>query len=207
MVQKQTAKPKMIKLDFDKIIGFFIKHQSQISVVLFSLVFVYGLCMATPMAKLMFLESPYSDTLLLMTPIIDEILIISFIGVVFSLFYPVMRNNVRRIYYPSNIVYQVMLFVFTLFVGAFFLRQVIYYNGLFNAIDREYVDMMIPIMTGNEGSTLEWNTPVFWMGKTLGAFLIIEGLSEFGELLYKLLKGDKIRQEIYGEPAVKVEVK
>lgn len=151
-----------------KLIGFLQKYNGYISIVVFALMFVYALGMATPAAVLKKYEECrtfYSGIM----PYNNAILILSIVGLLISAFYFVLRNHVRTIYYISNFVWNGINTAFTLTSGIITFVGVGYYQAQYAALPFDEINAYF------EGSTnhINSNPAVFLIGYLLGAVIII----------------------------------
>jgi hypothetical protein len=126
---KAEKKPKRISLK--KVFDFLTAKDGIIATVILGLSFLYGLCMATPLSGLIFADVAFKQPLLTMSPLFDRFLVCALIGVFISLFYGFFRNNVRRIYYVSNIIFGGIFSAYTFFIGCYILILDLFYHDQF----------------------------------------------------------------------------
>ena len=219
------------KTFLDKTVTFFTKYEGIISIVIFALVFVYAITMCTPMAHLSDMKNDtsafdylgnqvkYAQPLLNVTPMVDNLMLIAIIGIVISAFYNLMRNNSRRIYYVSNIVYEVILIGYTVFGIIYLVSTVSYFAqqystirfDILNATESELLERYASV--GSEADILKYYTPYCtehlhipnYKTSTcvpgLGYGLFALQLVNVGTLIFtfvkKLISSRKIYAEIY----------
>lgn len=172
-------------------ISFFQKYSGYISLVVFALLFIYALGMATPAAACLEYKKPYTDFYSDIMPINDGILYLAIAGLVISAFYFVLRNNVRVIYYISNFVWYGIYGVFSLACAIFTFVGVASYQSSYNALPFE--DMNAYWTRRGSSVTINPNTCVFILGY-IAAVLVILALIPYVLVIVDKIKG-RLRYE------------
>lgn len=153
-----------------KLTSFLQKNNGVICIVLYALLFVYAIGMATPAAPL----KQYQDEITFYSAIMpynNAILIMSIFGLLLSAFYFILRNNVRLVYYVSNFVWHGAYVGYTLASSIVTLISVITYQTAYGKLDFDTINSYF----SDHGSNLvlRANTPVFVLGYLEVVFLIL----------------------------------
>ncbi|MBP3713336.1 MAG: hypothetical protein J6I69_02060 [Bacilli bacterium] len=211
---KPSLKDKLVKA-----YKFLIRNQGTISLLLFALVAIYALCAATPMGTLYrFGSDPDSVAsidgvridapLKAVSPVINNALLFGLIGILISLFYKTFRNNSRRIYYPSNHVYEIIHIVWTFFVGGFLFYFTSFFSAQFSSIrfdiinapmnecPTQYLSLNFEYLGISKMST---STSVPALGIVLGVVVILVGICECCTYVQKIYESKELTASIYGE--------
>jgi hypothetical protein len=186
------------------------KKQGTITLVLFVIAFVYSLCMATPLADLRLVDDTvnhtYAQALYTMTAPIDTMLVISLFGCLIGLLYNTFRNNVRRIYYPSNFAFEGVTIGYSVFASAYLIWLAAFFNSTYSSIDFAVVNDPNPSsamsafsVVANGSNPLPLTTPIPLIGFLIGALMIIHIGFDVYELLVKIKEGNIIKKEIYAD--------
>lgn len=154
-----------------KAISFFQKYSGYISIVVFALLFVYALGMATPTASCLEYKKPITEFYSDIMPINDGILYLSIAGLFISAFYFVLRNNVRVIYYISNFVWYGLYGVFSLASAIFTFVGVATYQSSYNELPFEQMNEFWE--RRGSSASINPNTPVFLLGYILAILIIL----------------------------------
>ena len=172
-----------------------------IGIVAYGLVAVYALTMATPMGELVNVDSSdhkYTSALYNVNPLANYLLIIAIVGLLVIGVYCLLRNKSRRIYYISNKIWGIIIFIYGLFTFISLIYVVSYYKTQYSGIDFEYVNTMLPIFDP-DGTLIDPNTSVFLIGYLLSAVCFISFMVFGFVYVMKLITGKKIKGEIYSE--------
>lgn len=132
-----------------------------ICLVVFALLFVYALGMATPAAPL----KSYEDTRVFYSGIMpynNAMLLLSIFGLIICAFYYVLRNNARLVYYVSNFVWFGIYGVYTLVTAIVSLVGIIHYQVEFSKIPFDTINTYFA--ERNLSLFVRSNTPVFVLG-------------------------------------------
>lgn len=152
-----------------KIASLFQKISGTIGIIVYALMAVYALGMATPAAVCRYYQETESFYTQVM-PYNNAILILSIIGLLIVAFYFVLRNQLREIYYVSNFVWDGTYIVFTVISAIYTIIGVSFYQSKY---------MELPFDTMNEywstrlSYTINPNTPVFILGYLLAGVLLL----------------------------------
>lgn len=183
-----------------KITAFFQKHLSTIGLIVYGLLAIYALAMATPTAVLRLYTNQNDITDLSVSGYYTReverannlILVMSIIGLIVSLLYRFFRNDIRKIYYPTNFVLMglwVLVPVVTFISGII---GVVHYEQTYKVLDfsaiNDYFASHLP------GSKASINTPVFALGYAtlaLVLLLVIPGV---------LILVDRIKVRLQNKP-------
>ncbi len=141
-----------------------------ITIISYALLAVYAFGMSTPAAAL----HQYQDTINFyqnIQPYNDIIVYFAIIGVVLSLLYRVLRNNVRNVYYVSNWVWSLAYVIFSVFAGIQTLLYVAFYQKLYMAVDFTTINAYFASTT--PGVSVDPNTPVFLLGYLVSILIIL----------------------------------
>ncbi len=153
-----------------KLIPVLQKISGYISIVVFGIMAVYALGMATPAACC----KKYQDTFTwykAIMPYNNAILILSIFGILIAAFYFILRNDKRIVYYISNYVWNGLNIVYTLVAGIITFMGVSFYQGKYNALPA--TEMNEYFVSHTIDATLNVNTPVFALGYILGVLIIL----------------------------------
>lgn len=153
-----------------KVVPLFQKISGYIGIVVFALMFVYALGMATPSAVC----TKYQDTYNFYSQINgynNGILVLSIFGLLISSFYYVLRNNVRQVYYISNFVWYGVDFVYTIISAIVTIVGVSFYQSKYSALS--FDDMNAYFVRMGDTSRINPNTPVFALGYVLAIVLLL----------------------------------
>jgi hypothetical protein len=186
--------------------------QGTITLILFAVAFVFSLCMATPLSPLLSVDdnifTAYSQPLYTMTAPVDRFTIICAIGCVVALMYNLMRNNSRRIYYPSNIVISLITFAYTIVGGCFAISTSKLLQEQFEEyvyadfINTKIINTADPMRayTFKGTSTMASSSFVPTIGYIIGALFFVHAAFIAYELFMKIVSGQQIKKQIYAEP-------
>jgi hypothetical protein len=153
-----------------KITAYFQKHLATIGLIVYGLLAIYALAMATPAAVLR-LYTNQSDITDLSVPgyyarevegINNLILILSIAGLLVSLLYRFFRNDLRKIYYPTNFVLMGLWITLPLVTFISGLAGIIHYEQTYKVLDfatiNNYFASHLPDTQASP------DTPVFALG-------------------------------------------
>ena len=152
-----------------KIASLFQKISGTIGIIVYALMAVYALGMATPAAVCRY----YQETESFYTPIMpynNMILILSIIGLLIVAFYFVLRNHLREIYYVSNFVWDGTYIAFTVVSAIYTIIGVSFYQGKYMELP---FDAMNEYWSTRSSYTINPNTPVFILGYLLAVVLLV----------------------------------
>ncbi len=153
-----------------KIVSIFQKYNGYISIVMFALMAVYALGMATPAAPCKKYQDTYTFYSQIM-PYNNAFLILSIVGLLLAAFYFILRNHVRIVYYISNYVWNGLNIVFSVVSSIILFIGVAFYQGKYKALDfvtiNKYLDGV------SKGTSLNANTPVFALGYILAVVILL----------------------------------
>jgi hypothetical protein len=117
----------------EKLSGIFKKFNGIVAIVVFALLGVFALGMATPAAPCISYTGTDSATIAAfyfqIQPYNDDILYFALAGLFLAFFYNVLRNQIRPIYYVSNFVWTVLYFFLALASSIFTFIGVSFYQG------------------------------------------------------------------------------
>lgn len=152
-----------------KIASLFQKISGTIGIIVYALMAVYALGMATPAAVCRY----YQETESFYTPIMpynNMILILSIIGLLIVAFYFVLRNHLREIYYVSNFVWDGTYIAFTVVSAIYTIIGVSFYQGKYMELP---FDAMNEYWSTRSSYTINPNTPIFILGYLLAVVLLV----------------------------------
>ncbi len=152
-----------------KIASLLQKISGTIGIIVYALMAVYALGMATPTAVCRY----YQETESFYTPIMpynNMILILSIIGLLIVAFYFVLRNHLREIYYVSNFVWDGTYIAFTVVSAIYTIIGVSFYQGKYMELP---FDAMNEYWSTRSSYTINPNTPVFILGYLLAVVLLV----------------------------------
>lgn len=152
-----------------KITSLFQKISGTIGIIVYALMAVYALGMATPAAVCRY----YQETEAFYTPIMpynNVILILSIIGLLIVAFYYILRNQLREIYYVSNFVWDGTYIGFTIVSAIYTIIGVSFYQSKYMELP---FDAMNEYWSTRLSYTINPNTPVFILGYLLAVVLIL----------------------------------
>ncbi len=152
-----------------KIASLLQKISGTIGIIVYALMAVYALGMATPAAVCRY----YQETESFYTPIMpynNMILILSIIGLLIVAFYFVLRNHLREIYYVSNFVWDGTYIAFTVVSAIYTIIGVSFYQGKYMELP---FDAMNEYWSTRSSYTINPNTPVFILGYLLAVVLLV----------------------------------
>ncbi len=152
-----------------KIASLLQKISGTIGIIVYALMAVYALGMATPAAVCRY----YQETESFYTPIMpynNMILILSIIGLLIVAFYFVLRNHLREIYYVSNFVWDGTYIAFTIVSAIYTIIGVSFYQGKYMELP---FDAMNEYWSTRSSYTINPNTPVFILGYLLAVVLLV----------------------------------
>ncbi len=152
-----------------KIASLFQKISGTIGIIVYALMAVYALGMATPAAVCRY----YQETESFYTPIMpynNMILILSIIGLLIVAFYFVLRNHLREIYYVSNFVWDGTYIAFTVVSAIYTIIGVSFYQGKYMELP---FDAMNEYWSTRSSYTINPNTSVFILGYLLAVVLLV----------------------------------
>lgn len=156
-----------------KVSSLFQKISGTIGIIVYALMVVYALGMATPAAVCreynnngVTTEKFYSDIM----PYNNMILILSIIGLLIVAFYFVLRNQIREIYYVSNFVWDGIYTGFSIFSAIYMFIAVSFYQGKYSQLP---FDAMNEYWSTRSSNTINPNTPVFLLGYILAVLILL----------------------------------
>jgi|GEM_PF-1188427 len=183
-----------------KIIAYFQKHLSTIGLIVYGLLAIYALAMATPTAVLRLYTNQNDITDISVSGyfarevegINDLILVLSIIGLIISLLYRFFRNDIRKIYYPTNFVLMVFWIILPIVTFISGVVGVIHYEQTYKVLD--FATINAYFATHLPGTQASPNTPVFALGYsalTLVLLLLVPGI---------LILVDRIKVRLHSKP-------
>lgn len=153
-----------------KIVPFFQKSIGMITVIVFALLFVYALGMATPTAEIVYVNE-YEKFYDAIEPFNNGLIWVSIIGALLGGFYFILRNHVRTIYYVSNFVYFGLLIAYLFFAGIFTILGVHNYDVAYHSMPLDEINANFVAMHQNR--FLNPKTPVFGLGIAAGVLVLL----------------------------------
>lgn len=174
----------------DKLWGFFKKHDGLIAILVFAIVAVYAICMSTPAAVcrqpyVVDGYEPYRDFYDSFMIINDMIIYLAIFGIVWGVLYKVLRNEIRKVYYVSNIVWHGVYIAFCIFVCIYMIIGVAQYQSAYMSLP--FDDMNAYYESHNATWRINPNTPVFAFGYIV-AILVVLSAVPAGWVLWKQMK-------------------
>lgn len=147
-----------------------------IIVVSFLIMAIYALGMATPSAVILNWEGTVdgvksTDFYDAIQPINNTILILAIIGIVISLCFSILRNNIRKIYYVSNFVWFGVYFAITIFSAIYTFIGVSTYQNAYSKIPFAEVNQYFA--DRNLSLFVNENTPIFILGYVVAIILLL----------------------------------
>ena len=154
----------------NKIIAFLQKRSGIFLIVVYALMAIYALCMATPCANLL----QYQDELDFydaIQPYNDGILYFAIAGLLLALNYNDLRNHERQIYYVSNFAYFGVTLAYLLASGIYLIVAVSFYQGKYSALDFTKINAYFESM--HFSIRMNPHTPVFAFGYVIATLLFV----------------------------------
>lgn len=190
---------------------FLVRNQGTVTLLLFALMFVFTLCVATPFAPLMGADDnsnhTYAQPMINMSTPIDYVMIIAIFGCLIAVCYKLFRNNSRRIYYTSNYAYLGVLIVYTLVCGVALLMLSNYFNVQYSSIDFAVVNNATPeegmdkySLVFHGYNAIPTTSPVGNIGIALAVIILIQFGLEVYSLIYKIITSKETYNSIYNAP-------
>lgn len=152
-----------------KLSAFLQKYNGYISIVVFGLMFVFALGMATPAAPCKSYQETF-DFYSQIMPYNNTILLLSIFGLLLSAFYFILRNHVRSVYYVSNFAWYGINFAYILTSGIVTISSVAIYQEKYMALP--FAEMNEYFSTRSD-SVIRSDTPVFLLGYLLGVLILL----------------------------------
>lgn len=145
----------------------------------FACLAAFALCMCTPISELMFYDLTADggiDLLQYMTGQNNIVLILSIVGLLVAAGFFFLRNHIRRTYYISNYLGLGLTAAFSIFTALFLIIIVKDYQGKYNDLDLETINVMLEILSpGSKG--LSDSQLVFILGYLIAVAIIIYGVA------------------------------
>mgnify|MGYP001351628153 FL=1 len=155
-----------------------------LSILVYALLAIYAFGMSTPAAPL----HQYQDTLNFyeqIQPYNDEILYFAIAGLVLALFYRVLRNDVRKVFYISNFIWSGIYGVFSIFAGIQSLLFIRFYQVCYQQVDFATINAYFASTTPDV--SLNPNTPVFLLGYIVSILVVLSALPVLFVGIYKAI--------------------
>ena len=153
-----------------KVVSILQKIDGYISIVIFGLMAVYALGMATPTACCKKYQDQFYFYKTIM-PYNNTILLLSIFGLLLAAFYYVLRNHVRIVYYVSNYVWCGLNVAYTLAAGILTFVGVGFYQSQYSQLPFEAMNAYFEVTSPE--TTINPNTCVFALGYILGVFILL----------------------------------
>ncbi|MBO8414142.1 MAG: hypothetical protein IAC78_01495 [Firmicutes bacterium] len=154
-------------------------------------IFVYGLIMATPMADLRYLQGTQLEGMemegdayiRMLTGSINTMCILGWALILDGLLYKFVRNDKRRIYYISNMVFSAVSFLLFIGIAIGALSIIVHYKGVYDSIPFDIINSY-PLwqMSGYYISETSW---VFPLGYCVFIFTILASFVYIFVICYK----------------------
>lgn len=146
------------------------KFVGWIGIIVFALMAIYALGMATP-ASCLFSYQDTIDFYDAIQPINNGILIFAICGLLVSGIYSMMRNSVRKIYYVSNYVWFAIYISLAIAAAIYLIQGVNYYQSQYNVLP---FDTLNTYWEAHYLTTrINRNTSVFWLGYTEAVLVLL----------------------------------
>lgn len=163
----------------NKLWGFFKKHDGLIAILVFAIVAIYAVCMSTPAAvcRRPFVidgEEPYRDFYSNFMLINDVIIYLAIFGIVWGVLYKVLRNEIRKVYYISNIVWHCVYIAFCIFACVYIFIGVSQYQAAYMSLP--FDEMNAYYESHNATWRINPNTPVFILGYIVAIVVALSAL-------------------------------
>jgi mannose/fructose/N-acetylgalactosamine-specific phosphotransferase system component IIC len=181
----------------EKLSGIFKKFNGIIAIVVFALLGVFALGMATPAAPCISYTGTDSATIAAfyfqIQPYNDDILYFALAGLFLAFFYNVLRNQLRPIYYISNFIWTILYFFLALASAIFTFIGVSFYQSKyvtlpFDAINQNFIDHGIK-------TRINPNTPVFALGYVVAALVLLSAIAVGFVGVYQFVKQHQAHQQ------------
>jgi mannose/fructose/N-acetylgalactosamine-specific phosphotransferase system component IIC len=144
-----------------------------LSIVAYALLAIFAFGMSTPAAPL----HQYQETINFykaIQPYNDEILYFAIVGVILALFYRVLRNDVRKVYYVSNFIWSGIYAGFSIFAGIESALLIRFYQQSYAQVDFAKVNAYFAATT--PGISVNPNTPVFLLGYLVSILVVLSAV-------------------------------
>lgn|SRR5574344_244390 len=179
-----------MKKFLSKTLAFFQKADGYIALGVFVILLIYGLGMGTACANCVY----YQDTYYFYKAVqLDNDIVVycSLAGILLSLFYRLLRNDLRKIYYPSNFIWSLVYFLGAIALGVVTIVCVKHYQGEYGTIDFSSANAYFE----SHGQTYRLNPddPVFLLGYLSAILVMLSALPVFAVGLSKLLNQKKAK--------------
>lgn len=175
----------------NKLCAFFKKYNGIIGIVVFALLAVYAICMATPAADARSFpgwtaaeiaaagveaEAAESTTTFYqgIMPFNDLLIYLAIAGIVWSILYTTLRNQIRKVYYISNFVWHGVYVALALAVGIIMIVGVADYQAKYEALPFDTMNAYWEYFLIPYGISRE--TPVFALGYLEAAVIILSAV-------------------------------
>jgi hypothetical protein len=171
-----------------KTLAFFQKADGYIALAVFAILLIYGLGMGTACANCVYYQDTYyfyKDVQLYN----DIVVYCALAGIFFSLFYRILRNDIRKIYYPSNFVWSFLYVLAAILIGAIVFYCVNTYKNQFATIPFDTANAYFE--SHGQAYRLNPDDPVFLLGYLAAILVMLSALPVFGVALQKILKAKK----------------
>lgn len=160
----------------DKLCAFFKKHDGLIAILVFAVVAVYAICMSTPAAVLRnaYETTEYYDWYSQFMPMNDAFIFLAIFGIVWGVLYSVLRNQIRKVYYISNIVWHCVYIAFCLGAGIYMIISIANYQNAYSQLPFDQLNAYYE--SHHATHRIDSNPPVFVLGYLVTVLVILSAV-------------------------------
>jgi hypothetical protein len=156
-----------------KITSFLQKANGFIALAVYVILFIYALGMGTPCADCTYYQDTYTFYSAVQSSN-DTVLYCAIAGIALSAIYWMLRNHVRKVFYPSNYVWSVLYVVASIVLGIIVISCVNTYKAAYSTID---FDAANAYFAEHESSSyIDPNTPIFALGYAAAILVIVSSI-------------------------------
>lgn len=148
------------------------KINGYIGLGVFAAMAVYALIMATPTANTQY----YEDTLAFygaIQPINDQIIYLALFGILWSVIYKLLRNDIRKIFYISNFVWHGVYTIYAIVASLLGFIGIAKYQAAWYALDFASIN---DYLVSHDKAPLNPNTSIFMIGYIVCGLVLVSAI-------------------------------
>ncbi|MDD4532525.1 MAG: hypothetical protein WCR45_02735 [Bacteroidaceae bacterium] len=177
----------------EKLKNFAKKNTGVIGIVIYGLVFVYSLCMATPTSCLQY-YSEYENFYETINPINNAIIFIGMGGVLINIFYATTKSNTRKYYYISNYIWLLIAIGFSIFAAIFLISKISFYQEQYFALPFDKINDYFISHHIEDKTWLSKNPVIFNLGYACAILILIYTLLPIFTGVVQLKKSQRLKE-------------